>query len=186
MDKDISTIDPTHPIFLALVEIQKPRSKFQLEKFVMNQHDTPEQKYKQILLEIQSLIYSIKIVRLELQKSNIEINKLLSSGNEIDAIDAQIKTLGIEQTNLTLIGAERELKDLIELWESFEHKYTYEEIEKSQEIYWESRLIRQAQLESIGNGNGIGWSSLDSLRQIGKFNISEEIERNQIKELKNG
>ena len=111
---------------------------------------------------------------------------MLSSGNEIDAIDAQIKTLGIEQTNLTLIGAERELKDLVDLWESFEHKYTYEEIETSQEIYWESRLVRQAQLESIGNGNGIGWSSLDSLRQIGKFNISEEIERNQIKELENG
>lgn len=164
-------IEPSHPIFLALTEIQKPRSRFQLEKFVLGQHDTDEQKYKQTLLEIQSLIYAIQSIRLELRKAEIKVERLKSTGDEIDAIDAQIKELEIEQSKLSMIGAERELTDLVELWESFPHKYTYEEMEKLQPEYWSARLTRQAQLEAIGSGGKVGWAALDALRQVGEFAV---------------
>ena len=66
----------THPIFLALAEIQKPRSRFQLEKFVVGQHDTPEQQYRQTLMEIQNLYYTMKLVNLSLKKDQIEIDTI--------------------------------------------------------------------------------------------------------------
>jgi len=171
-------IEPSHPIFLALAEIQKPRSRFQLEKFVVGQHDTDDQQYRQSLLEIQNLFYTIKVVRLELKKQEIEIARLKATGDEVDAIDAEIKELGMEQTRLTMIGAERELKDLVEIWDSFEHKYTYEEMERLQPEYWSARLTRQAQLEAMGSGGKVGWAALDALRQVGEFVVEPP---NQIK-----
>lgn len=168
-------LEPNHPIFDALMEIQKPRSRFQLEAFVAGQHDTDEQRYKQVLLEIQSLIYSIKHAALDIKKMKIEADRLRATGDEIDAIEAEKKELSIEQSTLVFKGAQRELTDLIEMWEAFPHKYTYEEIEKNQPVYWESRLVRQAQLEAIGSQGKIGWAALDSLRQIGKINVEEEV-----------
>lgn len=185
MNNQIAIIEESHPIFLALAEIQKPRSRFQLEKFVVGQHDTDDQQYRQTLLEIQNTFYTIKIVKLELKKQEIEISRLKASGDEIDAIDAEIKEIGMEQTRLTMIGAERELRDLVQIWESFEHKYTYEEMEKLQPEYWSARLTRQAQLEAMGSGGKVGWASLDALRQVGEFEVPkiEHIEE-PAKELK--
>lgn len=162
-------IEPTHPIYAALSEIQKPRSRYQLEKFVAGQHDTPEQQYRQILLEIQSLLFGIKFSVLEMKKTKAEIKELRESGNEIKAIEAEIKEVGLEQTNLLMLGAQREVRDLVEMWESFEHKYTYEELEELQPIYWDMRLTRQAALEHMGSDGKIGWASLDALRQIGSL-----------------
>lgn len=182
-------IEPTHPIYEALFEIQKSRTRFQLEKFVAGQHDTEPQRYKQVLLEIQTLLYSIKIASLEIKQAQLEVKKLRATGDEIDEIEAQKKELGIEQSQYVFLSAQRELKDLIEMWEAFPHKYTHEEIEENQEEYWNSRLLRQAQLEAMGSNGKIVWSSLDALRQIGKFNIDEEmkaLQEQQQKELENG
>jgi hypothetical protein len=179
-------IEPSHPIFLALADIQKPRSRFQLERFVVGQHDTDEQQYRQTLIEIQSLFYTLRVVQLELRKKEIEIARLESTGDEIDSIDAEIKKIGTEQTRLTMIGAERELKDLVEMWESFEHKYTHEEMEELQPQYWSARLTRQAQLEAMGSGGKVGWASLDALRQVGELEIPQPInvEQEKLKEIK--
>lgn len=176
-----TVIDPSHPIFMALTEIQKPRSRFQLEKFVLGQHDTEDQQYRQTLLEIQNSIYTIRAIRLELKKAEIEIERLKSTGDEIDAIDAELKELGTEQTWLSMIGAERELADLVDLWTSFPHKYTYEEMEKLQPEYWSARLTRQAQLEAIGSGGKVGWAALDALRQVGEFvvELPNQIDTNE-------
>jgi len=177
-------IPPTHPIFQALIEIQKPRSRFQLEYFVAGQHDTEEQQYRQVLLEIQQLVFTLKKFYLELDKTNIQIQRLIDTGDEIDAIDAKIKEIDREQSELVVVGAERELKDLLEMWEAYEHKYTYEELEANQMVYWDARLTRQAQLEALGSNGKIGWSSLDALRQIGKLDTTTiEQETETTKEL---
>lgn len=168
-------LQPHHPIFDALKEIQKPRTKFQLEKFVLGQHDTDQQKYKQCLLEIQQLIFTIQQVTLEMKKNEIQIARLKATGDEIDAIDAEIKELGLSQTKLVMLGAQRELNDLVELWESFPIKYTYEHLELDQPNYWQQRLTRQTQLEAIGN-NTVNWSSLNSLMQIGELKLTKETE----------
>jgi len=157
-------------LLLAMKEIQQSRSNFQMENFVVNQHDTDEMRYKQTVLELQNLYYTIKTVSLQLKKDEIEIKRLRSTGDEIDEIDAQIKELGLEQTRLIGIGTFRELKKLLEIYESFEHKYTNEEIEAGQKEYWNRRLNRQATLEAIG-GTSAQASHLDALRQMGAIQM---------------
>jgi len=163
----------TPDILLAMAEVQQSRSDFQLEKFVVNQHDTDEMRYQQCVIELQSLYYTIKTVSLEMKKTEIEINKLRETGDEIDEIDAQIKELGLEQTRLVGIGAFRELDMLMNIYNSFEHKYTRQEIEAAQPDYWNKRLSRQSTLEAIG-GTQAQAAHLDSLRQIGALEMTPE------------
>jgi hypothetical protein len=163
----------TPDVLLSMAEIQQSRSNFQLEKFVVNQHDTDEMRYQQTLLELQQLYYTIKTVSLEMKKSEIEINKLRATGDEIDELDAQIKELGLEQTRLVGIGAFRELDTLMNIYNSFEHKYTRQEIEEAQPEYWNKRLSRQATLEAIG-GTQAQSAHLDALRQIGAIEMAPE------------
>ena len=163
----------TPEILLAMAEIQQSRSNFQLEKFVVNQHDTDEMRYMQTVIELQQLYYTIKTVSLEMKKTEIEIARLRGTGDEVDEIDAQIKELGLEQTRLVGIGAFRELDTLLAIYNSFEHKYTREEIEAAQPDYWNKRLNRQATLEAIG-GTQAQAAHLDSLRQIGAIEMLDE------------
>lgn len=163
----------TPDVLLAMAEVQQARSNFQLEKFVINQHDTEEMRYFQTIIELQSLYYTIKTVSLEMKKKEIEIARLRATGDEIDEIDAQIKELGLEQTRLIGIGSFRELDRLLQIYNSFPHKYTREEIEALQPEYWNKRLNRQATLEAIG-GSQAQAAHLDSLRQIGALEISPE------------
>jgi hypothetical protein len=177
-------ISAQHPIYDALAEIQKPRTRFQLEHFVVGQHDTDAQQYKQVLLELQSALYTYRVAVLQVQRVEIEIKRLKDSGDDLDAIDAKIKTIELEKNNIAMLGAYREISDLVEIWDMFEHKYTYEEIEADQPHYWDLRLTRQAQLESIGKGGQVDWGSLEALRQIGKFtNQDVEENLNKIKEI---
>ena len=163
----------TPEILLAMAEIQQARSNYQIEKFVINQHDTPQTQYQQCLIELQQLYYTIKKVSLELKKTDIEIQRLRSTNDEIDEIDAQIKELQSEETRLAGVGAFRELKKFLEIFESFDKKYTREEIEEDQANYWSKRLNRQSLLESIG-GTPSQSAHLTSLYQTGEISISKE------------
>ena len=163
----------TPDVLLAMAEVQQARSNFQLEKFVINQHDTDEMRYQQTVIELQQLYYTIKTVSLEMKKTEIEINRLRETNDEIDELDAQIKELGLEQTRLVGIGAFRELDQLLKIYNSFEKKYTREEIEAAQPDYWNKRLSRQATLEAIG-GTQAQAAHLDSLRQIGALEMAPE------------
>lgn len=163
----------TPEVLLAMAEVQQSRSNFQIEKFVVNQHDTDEMRYVQTVIELQQLYYTIKTVSLEMKKTEIEIKKLRESKDEVDEIDAQIKELGLEQTRLVGIGAFRELDQLLKIYNSFEHKYTRAEIEEAQPEYWNKRLSRQATLEAIG-GTQAQAAHLDSLRQIGALEMASE------------
>lgn len=162
----------TPDVLLAMAEIQQPRSQFQLEKFVINQHDTDEMKYFQCVTEIQQIYYTIRTVSLEMKKTEIEISRLRATGDEIDEIDAQIKELGLEQTRLVGVGAFRELSHLMNIFNSFEIKYTREQIENAQPDYWNKRLNRQAVLELTG-GTQAAAAHLDSLRQIGAIEVGQ-------------
>jgi hypothetical protein len=185
----------TPEILLSMAEVQQARSNFQLDKFVINQHETDEMRYFQTLLELQSLYYTIKVVSLEMKKTEIEIERLRLTGDEIDEIDAQIKEVSLEQTRLVGIGSFRELDKLIEIYNTFSHKYTRDEIEQAQEQYWSLRLRRQSVLESVG-GSQAQASHLDALRQMGALEITadgelksveqyrEQIEPSNTKELK--
>jgi len=132
----------TPEIVATFAEIHQPRSRFQLEKFVIGSQDTDEMRYYQCVTEIQALYYTIKQVTLELEKTRIEIQRLRATGDEIDEIEAQIKELGIEQTQVVGVGAFRELEILLDIKKSYP-EYTRKEIEADQSNYWSKRLDRQ-------------------------------------------
>jgi hypothetical protein len=148
----------------AIAEVQQPRSRFQIIHFVIGQHDTPEMRFYQLCLELQDMGYKLRTAELSVRKTEIEIRRLLETGDELDAIEAEEKQVGLEQTLIVMRGAERELAILTDLFDESQ-KFTRDEIEHAQPEYWQKRLTRQTNLQ-IMSGN-VGWAQLDSMRQVG-------------------
>jgi hypothetical protein len=148
----------------AIEEIQQPRSRFQLVHFVIGQHDTPEMRFYQLCLELQDMGYKLRIAQLGVRKAQVEISRLEATGDELDAIEAEEKQVGLEQTRIVMRGAEREMAILTDLFDDSTH-YTRAEIEHAQPEYWQARLTRQTNLQIMAGG--VQWSQLDSLRQAG-------------------
>jgi len=148
----------------AIEEIQQPRSRYQLIHFVIGQHDTPEMRFYQLCLELQDMGYKLRVAQLGIRKAEIEIARLLKTGDEIDAIEAEEKQVGLEQTQIVMRGAERELAILTDLFDESQ-KFTRDEIEHAQPEYWQKRLTRQTNLQIMSGS--VGWAQLDSMRQIG-------------------
>jgi len=150
----------------AIEEIQQPRSRFQLERFVLGQHPTSEMQYYQVCLELQDMIHKYKLAEISEKKTLIKIERLRSTGDSIDELDAQELELGLSITRLAVIGAKRELSDLIEIWESFTHKYTRKEIESAQPDYWQARLTNNAKAMLMG-GSGVNPAHIEAMEQAG-------------------
>ena len=148
----------------AIREVQQPRSRYQLIHFVIGQHDTPEMRFYQLMLEIQDTAYKLRMAELGVRKAEVEITRLLATGDEIDAIEAEEKRVGLEQTEIVMGGALREMAVLEDIVDSSQH-YTRDEIEHAQPEYWEKRLTRQTELQILSGS--VGWAQLDSMRQIG-------------------
>jgi hypothetical protein len=148
----------------AIEEVQQPRSHYQMVHFVMGQHDTPEMQFYQLCQELMTTKHALELAALGQKKSQIKIDRLLATGDEIDAIEAEEMALGMEQTRIVVKGAERELAVLEDIFHSIPH-FTRDEIEHAQPDYWEKRMTRQTNLQ-IMSGN-VGWAQLDAMRQIG-------------------
>jgi hypothetical protein len=161
----------------AIAEVQQPRSRFQLERFVLGQHATPEMQYYQTVIELQDMIYKYKIAEIAVKKTEAKIAKLRSTGDEIDELKAQEKELGLAQTRFTMIGAERELAHLVDIWNSFEHKYTRAEIEQAQPDYWQARLTNNAKAMLMG-GSSVNAAHIEAMEQAGVLeNFVAEVEK---------
>lgn len=131
------------PEIVALfAEVHQPRSDFQLEKFVLNQHETDEMRYYQCVTELQSLYYTIKEVSLQMKKTQIQVDRLRATADPIDELEAQIKELGMEQTRVVATGACREFETLLRLLEQFP-AFNRQDIEANQSQYWELKLEAQ-------------------------------------------
>jgi predicted transcriptional regulator len=150
----------------AIAEVQQPRSRFQLERFVLGQHATPEMQYYQTCIELQDMLYKYKLAEINAKKTQLKIDKLRATGDELDELKAQEIELGQAQTRYAVIGAQRELAHLIDIWESFEHKYTREEIEAAQPDYWQARLTNNAKAMIMGGG-GVNASHIEAMEQAG-------------------
>ncbi len=154
-------------VLSAMSEISQSRSKFQIEKFVIDQHTTDEMRYVQCVIELQNLYFTIKQVVIDMQIKELEIKDLRETKNKIDELKAQKMELELQQTKIVAVGAYRELNCLLDIFYSFPKQFTREEIDAAQPAYWNERLLRQASLEHYGNDGKVNWASLDSLRQIG-------------------
>lgn len=173
-------------ILKAITEIQQSRSRFQLEKFVIGQHYSKEMQYFQVCLELQDMIYKYRNAEIGLKIQEKKIEKLRKSGDEIKELKAQQLELGLEQSRIVMIGAQRELAHLVDIWNSFDVKYTREQIELAQPEYWVKRLTTNADMMMLG-GAGVNPSHLETMLQVGmlddflksKMEIAQEIEQQQ-------
>jgi hypothetical protein len=106
------------------------------------------------------------MAELDVERKQIEIHKLLSTQDPLDAIEAEEKELGIIITERTLAGARMELGWLQELADEV-GSFTHDEIETDQPNYWEARLNRQASLDQLGAELAVNPGNLQSMLQAG-------------------
>jgi predicted transcriptional regulator len=150
----------------AIAEVQQPRSRFQIDRFVLGQHATKEMQYYQVCLELQDLLNKYKLAEINAKKAQVKINRLRSTGDELDELKAQEIELGQAQTRLAIIGAQRELAHLIDIWKSFDHKYSRDEIEAAQPDYWQARLTNNAKAMLMG-GSSVNAAHIEAMEQAG-------------------
>lgn len=150
----------------AISEVQQPRSRFQLEKFVLGQHRTPEMQYYQTCIELQDMIYKYQTAQISVKKHELTIARLQATGDALDELKAEEKLLALRQTRMAMIGAERELNHLIAIFKSFEKKYTRDEIESAQPDYWEARLTGNARAMLMG-GTNVNAAHIEAMEQAG-------------------
>jgi predicted transcriptional regulator len=150
----------------AIAEVQQPRSRFQLERFVLGQHATAEMQYYQVCIELQDMIHKYKLAEINKKKTDLKIERLRSTGDELDKLKAQEIELNQSQNKYAVIGAQRELAHLIDIWESFQHKYTREEIEAAQPDYWQARLTNNAKAMLMG-GASVNPAHIEAMEQAG-------------------
>ena len=163
----------------AIAEVQQPRSRYQLVHFVLGQHDTPEMQFYQLCIELQDMGYKLRMAELNVKKTEVEIARLVETGDELDAIEAEEKQVGLEQTQIVMKGAQREIAILEDIFNECQH-YTRDEIEHAQPEYWHARLTRQTNLQMM-SGN-VQWAQLDSMRQIGLLDDLVEAREAQLAE----
>lgn len=158
--------DIPQALLASIDEVQQPRSRYQIEHFVLGQHDTIEMAYHQLCLELKDTITTLKFKELEIQKQKLQISRLRATRDEIDEIDAQIAEYGLTNAEAVYNGTVRELEILIDLWNQFPHKFTRAEIDAGQPMYWRLRLTRQAEMQAIGEGK-VTHAQIDAMRQAG-------------------
>jgi hypothetical protein len=161
---------------LAISNVQQPRSNFELDNFVLGQHATPEMQYYQTCIELQDSIFKYENAKLGIEITQLKISKLLTKNNEISTLKAKKLELGLEQTRMAMVGAEREIAYLFHIWSQFETKYTREQIESGQQEYWKQRLTNNARA-MLSGGSGINPAHLEAMQQAGILdNFVKEIE----------
>lgn len=145
-------------------EITFNRSRYQMERFVVGQHHTPEMQYRQIIVEAVGLLETLQETNLRIAKIAAECEELRASGKRSDEIEAQIKEnslLGLERHKTV---SQRELDHLRELAARYP-AYSLADIEDNQESYWQERLMRTAHFQALSGG--MGWAQIEAVWQAG-------------------
>ena len=163
----------------AIAEIQQPRSRYQIVHFVLGQHDPPEMQFYQLIQEIQSTCHAIRVAELGVKKQKIEIARLLETGDELDAVEAEEKQVGLEYTEVLMIGSQRELAVMMDIFNASDH-FTRDEIEHAEPDYWAKRLSRQTNLQIMSGG--LQWAQLDAMHQAGMLEDLIKAQEKQITE----
>lgn len=141
-------LDPTYE---QIAEIQQQRSEYQLRKFVIGQHPSPEMQYYQACLELQDMEYKLALASLTRERTLLEIERLRKEGigDPVKRIDADIKELELQQHQLAVIGAQREVAVLRRILSEMP-RYTRAQIERAQPEYWKRRLSVEPRLLQLG------------------------------------
>lgn len=151
-------------------EIDQSRSKYQLERFVVGQHHTPEMQYVQLVRELNAAVRTLETSKLTIDMLLAEADELRETGKRSDEIGALLKEQAAEEKRLKLQQTEREIAIMEEMLERYP-RYTREQIEAKQEQYWQERLVRVAKMQALAGG--VGWAYIESLWQADAIGMLE-------------
>lgn len=152
-------IDKKAELYQAFEDVSQSRSDYQLKHFVVGQHESPERRYLQIVLELQRKVSVLRRAKISLRQSQRKY------AEEVDADERELIALDIEDGSLAISGAMREFNYLYAMYLA-SPKFTAEQLQEAEQAYWETRLARQSSLDIEATGR-IGVGNLDALRQAG-------------------
>lgn len=148
--------------------IQMARTPEVLKKFVVGAQamDHPAQGWAQCVLELQIKYDDIRRAKINAELIQLEIDELDAAGDTKSTLNAQLKRIDLEAQDRAMLGAVREFQSLYAIYKSFDQRYTRDELDASQVVYWQNRLSRQALQEQQSRQLGIGAGNLEALREI--------------------
>jgi len=148
--------------------IQCARPPFVLSKLVVDAHQVPEQRWAQCVLEMQLAHQNIRRALIARKILLLEIDKLVATGDDIDALKADEKRIDLEAQDLAMLGAAREFEALYAIYQKFPHRYTRDELDAAQPELYRRRLIEQAENDLLSRQTGVSSSTLGGLRLVGE------------------
>jgi hypothetical protein len=155
----LQIIDKRHELFAAFSAVSQPRSDYQIAKFVVGEHVTPERQYMQVVTELQRKTSAIR-------RAVAEQKKLLKKlAAEQDENERELIQIDLDDLNFGIDGAVREFNTLHAIYKTFP-AYTAEELQAAEEGYWIKRLATQAQVD-IDSTGAVSAGNIDALRQAG-------------------
>jgi len=148
----------------AILEVQQPRSRYMLEHLTLAAHDTPEMRFYYCVIELDAKLYAYKLATINKRRQEREMERLKESDEPDADLDLEEAELNYEHFLGVMAGGERELRDLLDIYEAMEH-FTREQIDANQQEYWKARMTRQTHLQIMAGG--VEWSQLDAMRKVG-------------------
>lgn len=148
----------------ALAHVNQPRSEYQIRAWVLGQHPTPPQQFKQCVIELHAALRNLATADRERRKNLIKIERLEQTGDPIDAIDAEQLRDDLADIDRTMTGQRRELEVLQRIYDELPH-FTAEQIETDQADYWDARLKNDVRAQIAAGG--ANWAHLQSMQQAG-------------------
>ena len=142
--------------------IQMARTPEVLRKFVIGAQamDHPAQGWAQCVLELQIKYDDIRRAKINAELIELEIADLETTGDTKSLLNAKLKRIDLEAQDRAMLGAVREFQSLYTIYQSFDKRYTRDELNTSQVEYWQNRLTRQALQEQQSRQLGIGAGNL--------------------------
>ena len=150
----------------AIMEVQQPRSRYMLEHLTLGAHDTAEMRFYYCVIELNDKLHKFRLAEISKERMEREIERLEGS-DDLDAdLDLREKKIEYDFFMGVFAGGERELRDLLDIYEGMEH-FTREQIDSNQQAYWEARMTRQTQNQIMSGSVTAG--QVDALRKVGLF-----------------
>lgn len=153
----LQIIQEREKLFAAFSAACQPRSNYQIEKFVVGDHETPERQYMQVVVELQ---HKTSAIRRAVVNQKQLIRKL---SKEQDELERELIQIDLDDVALVIEGAVREFNTLYAIYQRFP-SFSAEQLQMAEQAYWQQRLARQAQIDIETMGT-IGPGNLDALRQ---------------------
>lgn len=153
-------------LFQAFEAVSQPRSDYQIRKFVVGEHETPERQYLQVVTEIQRKVSSLRRAVIDRRKKEAQLK------TETNEDEREILQIDLDDMNFAITGAMREFNTLYGIYQSLP-QFTAQELQDAEEGYWIRRLIRQSQVD-IDSFGQVGPGNMDALRQAGIVGGFEE------------